>query len=140
MVTGWVLDTSMALSWGLPDEHSSSADDFWREVHSEVPLYVPALWWYECANALVVAGRRGRLTEEETGRLGKLLSALPLHTAASPAGDEFMRIQRLAGKHVLSAYDAAYLDLADRLKLGLATLDKRLAKAAHTDGIPVYSG
>lgn len=139
MVMGWVVDTSMALSWGLPDEHSSSADEFWQEVHSEVPLHVPALWWYECANALVVAQRRGRLTEDETGRLGALLSDLPLNTAATPAGDDLIRIQRLAEKHGLSAYDAAYLDLADRLTIGLATLDKRLAKAAHSDGIPVYS-
>jgi predicted nucleic acid-binding protein len=140
MVTGWVVDTSMALSWGFPDEDSSLADGFWREVHAEIPLHVPALWWFECTNALVVAGRRGRLTEEEAGRLGNLLSALPLNTAASPTGDHFISLQRFAGKHGLSAYDAAYLDLADRLKLGLATLDNRLAKAAHADGITVYTG
>jgi len=139
MVTGWVVDTSMALAWGLPDEESSSADEFWREVHAEVPLHIPALWWYECANALATARRRGRLTEDEAVRLGSLLSALPVSTAANPAGDDVSRLQRRAVKHGLSAYDAAYLDLADRMKIGLATLDQRLAKAAHADGIRVYS-
>jgi predicted nucleic acid-binding protein len=69
-----------------------------------------------------------------------LLSALPVSTAANPAGDDVSRLQRRAVKHGLSAYDAAYLDLADRMKIGLATLDQRLAKAAHADGIRVYSG
>lgn len=140
MVTGWVVDTSIALAWGLPDEESSFADDFWREVHAEVPLYVPALWWYECANALVVARRRSRLTEKEAEHLGSLLVALPLKTAVSPAGNDLARFQCIAGKHGLSAYDAAYVDLADRLMIGLATLDQRLAKAARAEHIPVYPG
>jgi predicted nucleic acid-binding protein len=137
---GWVVDTSMALAWGLPDEESPSADEFWREVIAEVSLHVPSLWWYECANALVVARRWDRLTAEEALHLGTLLAALPLNTAASPVGHDLSRLQRLAGKHGLSAYDAAYLDLADRLGVGLATLDGRLAEAAHAEDIRVYAG
>jgi len=133
-----VVDTSMALAWGLPDEKSASADTFWREVHAEVPLHVPALWWYECANALVVARRRNRLTERESEHLAHLLAALPLNTALNPAGDDLTRLSRIAGKHGLSAYDAAYLDLADRLTVGLATLDRRLVKAAAAEEIPVF--
>jgi len=139
VVMGWVVDTSIALAWGLPDEESPLADDFWDEVHAGVPLHVPALWWFECANALVVAGRRGRLTKAQQARLGNLLSALPLKTDASPAGDDLTRLLGRAEKYGLSAYDAAYLDLADRLKIGLATLDGRLAKAARADGLRVFS-
>jgi predicted nucleic acid-binding protein len=128
----------MALAWGLPDEESSSADSFWHEIHAQVPLHVPALWWYECANALVVARRRNRLTGGESEHLAGLLAALPLKTALSPAGDDLTRLSRIAGKHDLSAYDAAYLDLADRLKVGLATLDRRLMKAAEAEEIPVF--
>ena len=139
MVKGWVVDTSMALAWGLPDEESHSADEFWQEVHTEVPLHVPALWWYECANALVVARRRKRLTEEQAVHLGSMLAALPLKTAMSPAGDDLVRLHMLAERHGLSAYDSAYLDLADRLMTGLATLDGRLKKAAQAKGIRVYT-
>jgi predicted nucleic acid-binding protein len=140
MVMGWVVDSSMALAWGLPDEESSMADGFWREVHAQAPLHVPALWWYECANALVVARRRNRLTENDSERLGGLLAALPLNTAVSPAGDDMARFRRLAGKHGLSAYDAAYVELAGRLAVGLATLDERLVKAAQAEDIPVFEG
>jgi predicted nucleic acid-binding protein len=140
MVTGWVVDTSMALAWGLPDEESSSADSFWHEVHAEVPLHVPALWWFECANALVVARRRNRLSERQSEHLARLLAALPLITALSPSGDDLTRLSRIARKHGLSAYDAAYLDLADRLTAGLASLDRRLVKAAQEEDIPVYTG
>ena len=139
MVTDWVVDTSIALAWGMPDEDSPVADEFWQEVHAGALLHVPSLWWYECANALVVARRRDRLTEGQARKLGTLLSAMPLETAARPAGDDLARLQKIAGKHGLSAYDAAYLDLASRLVAGLATLDERLANAARAEGIDVYS-
>jgi predicted nucleic acid-binding protein len=140
VVDGWVVDTSITLAWGLPDEDSKVAGEFWLEVHGGVPLHVPSLWWYECANALVVARRRKRLTEEQAVHLGSMLVALPLKTAMSPAGDDLIRLHTLAERHGLSAYDSAYLDLADRLMIGLATLDGRLKKAAQAQGIRVYTG
>ena len=140
MVRGWVVDTSITLAWGLPDERSSDADRFWEEVLSGVPLHVPPLWWYECANALVAARRRERLTGEQAARLGGLLASLPVQTAERPAGDDLARLPKLAGTHGLSAYDAVYLDLARRLGLGLATLDERLADAARAEKIEVFSG
>lgn len=139
MVDGWVVDTSITLAWGLPDEDSKVAGEFWLEVHGGVPLHVPSLWWYECANALVVARRRKRLTEEQARKLGSLLGTLPLETAAGPAGDDLERLRTLAANHELSAYDAAYLDLARRLMVGMATLDERLANAARAEGIEVFS-
>jgi len=139
VVTDWVVDTSIALAWGLPDEDSAIADEFWQKVHAGALLHVPSLWWYECANALVVARRRKRLTEEQARKLGSLLGTLPLETAARPAGDDLERLQTLAGKHGLSAYDAAHLDLARRLMVGMATLDERLAIAARAEGIEVFS-
>lgn len=139
MVTGWVIDASMALAWGLPDESSATADRFWKEVESGLPVFVPALWWFECANALVVARRRGRLDDRLAQRMSSLLAALPVDTAAAPAGDGLLRLQVLAFKHDLSAYDAAYLDLAVMRAAGLATLDNRLADAARRDGITVWA-
>ena len=140
MLTGWVLDTSMALAWGLPDENSTAADRFWTEVQSGTQLHVPTLWWYECANALVVARRRERITEKQAAQLGDLLGSLPLKTAASPTSDDLPRLQLLAARHGLSAYDAAYLDLARRLMVGLATLDERLTNAARAENLEVFPG
>ena len=54
----WVVDCSMALAWGLPDEHSPAAETFLRSIPPGEPLWVPGLFWYEIANALVVAQRR----------------------------------------------------------------------------------
>lgn len=138
MLTGWVLDTSMALAWGLPDENSTAADRFWGEAQSGAQLHVPTLWWYECANALVVARRRERITEKQAAQLGDLLGSLPLKTATCPTGDDLARLQFLAARHGLSAYDAAYLDLARRLIVGLATLDERLANAARAENLEVF--
>ena len=139
MVTGWVVDTSIALAWGFPDEQSAIADGFWQEVESGIGLFVPALWWFECANALLVARRRERLDEGRAHQMSALLAALPVDTAAAPSGDDLVRLQVLAWKHGLTAYDAAYLDLALRLTAGLATLDARLAGAAREEDITVLS-
>jgi len=134
----WVVDSSMALAWALPDEGSPTADRFWDEVQSGARLEVPPLWWYEIANALVVARRRERLDEDKAVRLSILLAHLPLTTAIPPTGDDLQRLQTLAWKHRLSAYDAAYLELARSLPAGLATLDSRLADAARTEGLTVW--
>lgn len=140
MVTGWVVDTSIALAWGMPDEGSPMADRFWEQVRSGAPLHVPSLWWFECANALVVARRRNRLTRDQAEKLGRLFGSLPLATAAAPLADGMARLQLLAERHDLSAYDAAYLDLARQLMVGIATLDKRLAAAARAEDVKVFSG
>lgn len=140
MVTGWVVDTSIALAWGMPDERSSIADRFWSEVRSGARLHVPPLWWYECANALVVARRRDRINESQAATLGELLASLPLKTAERPLGDDMTRLRLQAEASELSAYDAAYIDLARRLRAGLATLDERLADAARREGLEVFPG
>ncbi len=137
-MSSWVLDSSMALAWGLPDERSPSADRFWEEVESGVQLDVPALWWYEVANALVVARRRERVDEERAAGLSALFAKLPLNRAPPPRGEDLIRVHDLAWKHGMSAYDAAYLDLAGRLKTGLATLDERLTSAAIREGLTVW--
>lgn len=138
MVTGWVVDTSMVLAWGFPDENSPAADRFWDQVRTNVDLHVPALWWFECTNALLVARRRERIDEEQARRMSSLVAALPVTTTTAPVGDALLRLQALGLKHGVSAYDAAYLDLARTLNTGLATFDRRLAAAAADEGIPVW--
>lgn len=130
-----VLDCSLALAWGLPDETSNRADRLLAQASPGSVLWVPALWWYEIANALAVAQRRRRLSETESMRLFELYAMLPIETDGDLNADAMRRFHRLAQEYAVSAYDAAYLDLAQRRALGLATLDRRLIAAARRAGI-----
>jgi len=133
----WVLDSSIALALALPDETSEHADHFFRQVTSKSVLWVPALWWYEIANALIGAQRRKRLTERDRMRLMELYRMLPIRTDTVLDSDAMYRFHTLALEYQLSAYDAAYLELAQRRGLGLATLDQRLYSAAIKAGVKV---
>lgn len=135
----WVIDSSIALAWALPDETSKEAERFLSRISIRNVLWVPALWWYEIANALLVAQRRKRLTEAERIRLIELYRALPIRTDMMLNSDVMGRFQTLAIEHRLSAYDAAYLELAQRMGLGLATVDRSLRSAAQRAGIKQIS-
>ena len=133
----WVLDSSIALALALPDETSEQADYFFSRVGGESTFWVPALWWYEMANALIGAERRKRLAEKDRMRLIELYRMLPIQTDTVLDSDAMYRFQTLAMEYELSAYDAAYLELAQRRGLGLATLDQRLLSAARKAGVKV---
>lgn len=89
----WVLDCSMALAWALPDETSKRAERFLADLGQEATLWVPALWWYELANALTMAHRRRRLTESEAIRLVDLYGALPIQTDTHLNSDAVVRLR-----------------------------------------------
>lgn len=135
----WVVDSSIALAWGLPDETSKEADRFLSRISMKGILWVPALWWYEMANALLMAQRRKRLGEAERIRLMELYRRLPIRTDGVLDSDIVWRLQTLAIEYNLSAYDAAYLELAQRKGLGLATVDRSLRGAAQKAGMKVTS-
>ena len=135
----WVVDSSIALAWGLPDGTSKEADRFLSRISMRSILWVPALWWYETANALLMAQRRKRLTEAERIRLMELYRRLPIRTDVALDSDMVWRLHTLAIEYNLSAYDAAYLELAQRRGLGLATVDRPLRHAAQRAGMNVTS-
>jgi predicted nucleic acid-binding protein len=137
-VSGWVLDCSLALAFGLPDEESSKADRFLGQLTERYDVWVPTLWWYEVSNALRVARRRKRVSDAQVAQLVDLYGRLPLRTDALFAGAAFQRYTELSAGRGLSSYDSAYLELAARRGLGLATLDTRLAKAARKIGVGVW--
>ncbi|MBN2498321.1 MAG: type II toxin-antitoxin system VapC family toxin [Deltaproteobacteria bacterium] len=132
-----VLDCSMALAWAIPDEGSEAADRLLSGLERGSRLWIPALWWYELSNALTVAQRRGRLSDSDLLRLIELYRTLPLFTDTLLGAEAVFRFRVLAQRYKLSAYDAAYLELAQRRGLGLMTLDGGLAKAARGAGIPL---
>lgn len=138
-MNGWVVDTSLVMSWCLPDEGSELADRFFGALQPTTSLRVPGLFWYEAAQVLSAAKARGRLGEREAEWVPGLLSALPLETSA-PVPADLRRLNDLANETGLSAYDAAYLDLALRMGCGLATCDRRLSKVAAAQGVPVFQG
>jgi predicted nucleic acid-binding protein len=131
----WVLDSSLALAWALPDEHSDDADHVLDHISTEDGFWVPALWWYEISNALLMAQQRKRIKEADRLRLIELYGLLPLQTDTPSHPDTIRRFQEIALTYSLSAYDASYLELALRKGLGLATFDRRLQEAAEKVGL-----
>ncbi len=127
----FVLDASVTACWAFDDEdHPLAALAIERMRTDEA--HVPALWWFEVRNILIVNERRGRLTVDHTATFLRALSRLGIAVDTSP--DE-AAILALARRHRLTVYDAAYLELARREALPLATLDSALAAAARAEGL-----
>ena len=129
----FVVDASIAASWFLPDEATPSATALARRAAREYPT-VPSLFVHEMRNLLIMAARRGRVSEKEVRQQFEELEKLR-KTIADPR--ESGAILRLAVKHGLTGYDATYLALAIDRGLPLATLDKPLAAAATAERVTV---
>jgi predicted nucleic acid-binding protein len=134
---GIVLDASVALAWCFPDEASDYADSVLLAVENQ-PVIVPAIWSVEITNALLVGERRKRIRQPEVRRFVELMNGLSVVEDGQPFSDTVSNILPLAREYNLSAYDAAYLDVAVRRELSLATLDSSLQKACTTAGINIF--
>lgn len=131
-----VVDASFAGAWILPDEDSGQADEILRAVlEGEATIAVPDLWSYEMVNLLTVAKRRGRFAEEELTTALGLIQRVPCVFYDHNSQLARHRITQFASRFTLSAYDASYLELADRLQCSLLSLDQRLNKAARKLGL-----
>ena len=127
----FVLDASITACWAFQDEDHPDARLAFHQMRSQEAV-VPCLWWFEVRNTLVVNERRRRMAESDTTAF--LLSLSRLRIRIDRAPDESV-VLRLARTHRLSVYDAAYLELAHREGLPLATLDADLKKAAAGEGV-----
>lgn len=127
----FVVDASIAATWLLPDEGHAVADAAYQRLLTDHAL-VPSLWWYEMRNIFVSNERRGRFGSEHTARALILLGGLPIQFDHAPDSAVLLALAR---KHRLTAYDAAYLELAQRETIALATLDDALARAAVVEGV-----
>lgn len=128
----FVLDASISASWCLADESSPVAELADARLDTDVAL-VPRIWWYETRNLLVVNERRGRITSADSAAFLRLLSTYPIEF--EPAEDA-EAIFLLARQFHLSFYDAAYLEIAHRRGIPLATLDRALQGACVSAGVP----
>ncbi len=129
-----VLDNSVVLSWCLQDEKDPLAEHAMDRAikHGAV---VPGIWWYELRNALVMNERRGRLSATDTA--ATLADLRQLRISVDQWHDESTAIS-LARTHDLSIYDAAYLEVALRRTLPIASLDRRLRQAAAALNITIF--
>ena len=135
---GFVLDNSIVMAWSFEDETSPYADAVLDRLTSGRAI-VPSLWPLEVANALLMGERRKRSTEAETIRWIGILNRLPIVIDDETNTRAWGETVALARGHKLSAYDAAYLELAMRSGLPLATLDERLKTVAQAVGVLPYS-
>ena len=127
----FVLDASVAACWAFEDESHPLAELALERLRTE-PALVPALWWFELRNVLVVNERRDRLTETVTAAFLRAVARLDIAIDRTP---DSAAVLALARAHRLSVYDAAYLELAQRAAAPLATLDAALARAARDEGV-----
>ena len=133
---GWVIDASVTMPWFFPDEATPFTESLLDELGAQV-IWAPTLWVLECTNVLQSAQRRRRIDARRRAEVADELSALPVRLDPQTPG--FVSLDRLAATHDLSAYDAAYLELALRRSLVLVSLDAQLIAAAKTLGHPVLS-
>ena len=130
----FVLDASMTMSWCFADESTP----YGRGVLAallDTYAEVPTLWPFEIANVLAINEKRGRITEAISQEFLQTLSGLDIRIDHSSRTVDGMTLLPLVRRHGLSAYDAAYLELAKRMGLPLASFDHELIAAASREGI-----
>jgi predicted nucleic acid-binding protein len=136
-VTAGVVDSSIALTWCFEDEASPETDRLFERVRDDGAV-VPGLWHLEVANVLLQAERRGRIGRADVARRLILISDLPIATDQETTPRAWRETLSLAGAENLTAYDAAYLELAERRGLPLMTRDNELGAAAKRLGVTVF--
>ncbi|MDF5731453.1 MAG: type II toxin-antitoxin system VapC family toxin [Rhizonema sp. PD38] len=130
----FVLDCSVAISWCLVDENNLMANAI-LAMMPDSEAFVPGIWSLEIANVLLVAERRNRMTQKQSEQAIALLQSLLIQVESATDANALGATLTLGRQEGLAAYDAAYLELALRLGLPLATLDTRLAEAATKCGV-----
>ncbi len=134
----FVLDGSVTMAWYFKDEENDYANAV-RDGLGMNRAVVPSLWPLEVANTILVGERRKRSNQAQAAAWTGLLASLPITVDDETATRAFSDILHLGRAQNLSAYDAAYLELAMRRGLPLATLDAKLKAAAGAVGVPIYS-
>jgi predicted nucleic acid-binding protein len=139
-MTAFVLDNSVAMRWLLASNKAS--DQRYAELVLkslvDAEVLVPNLWHLEAANVLLNATNRKQIEISEVERFTAQLENLPITVDTLTANQVFGHTISLARAYRLSSYDAAYLELALREGLPLASLDKDLLKAARRSDIEIY--
>lgn len=134
----FVLDASVALAWCFEDEGGEYPEGVLEALRTREAV-AASLWTLEVANGLLAAERRGRIEAQDVIRAARLLMALPIVVDPVERGRALTTTFRLARTRDLSVYDSAYLEVAVRRGLPLATLDGELRTAAGAEGVELFA-
>jgi predicted nucleic acid-binding protein len=134
-MVSFVIDASATLPWCFEDEATAYTEGLLNRCAAGEEVMVASVWPLEITNGLLSAQRRGRVTAERVEQF--LTQILRFHIQVEPFTTQqaVREVRQLAKTHQLTTYDAAYLALALRFQLPLATLDKELITAANTAGV-----
>lgn len=132
----FVLDASVTLSWCFDDEYSPETDDILVNI-DQYEFYVPGLWSLEVGNILLLARKKQRISAAAMTESLNLLESFKIHVDTHTASRAFHQILSLAQAHQLTIYDAAYLELAMRMGLPLATKDSALRNVCKILQVPL---
>lgn len=133
----FVLDASVTLCWCFENQVTTYSEAILEMLAGGDDASVPFIWPLEVANILVLAERRKSLTVAQVTGFLEELSAWPIQVDTLGVERTFQQILSTAREQRLSTYDAAYLELAVREGLPLATLDDALRKAAKAVGVKI---
>lgn len=133
----FVLDNSVAMRWCFDNAVHPYADAMLARLAAGEDAVVPILWFYEASAVVARAQNRGALAPGAAEAFIAELQSLDIRADDESAARIFSDVHRLATTHRLSSYDAAYLEVALRRNLPLATLDDELARAGKAAGVTV---
>ena len=133
-----VVDASIAIAWCAPTQATSFTRAALKAV-IEDGGHVPAQFWFEVLYSVARLERRGIIARVEADEFVRLLSTLPITIAAALSSSDMVRLHAIARHYGLKIYDAAYLELALRTDLPLATRDDLLADAARQAGATLFA-
>jgi len=136
-VRSFILDCSVTMSWCFEDESGKYAASV-LDAMADAEVQVPSIWPLEVANVLLVAERRRRITPVASAVFIRHLSGLPIRVAPG-VDDLFARVLPLARSAGLSAYDAAYIELAQETCLPLASQNRAMRTAARKVGVELFA-
>ncbi len=138
-MSAFVLDCSIAAAWLFEDEARPETDNLLEQLIDN-NASVPSLWHLEIGNVLLQAERRGCITTSQISTRLELIASLPITTDTETDSRAFREIMTLARTQSLTTYDAAYLELAIRQGIPLATQDKALVRAATQTKVATLPG
>ncbi len=133
-----IVDASVAVAWWISQETSETTDRILIAA-ARTGILVPAIWWLEVTNTMVLAERRGRLNPEDWSKFERMLSSFSVTTDRLNPERIVTNVARLSQQYGLTVYDASYLELAIRRGAQLATLDKALIAAATRAGVVLFA-
>ena len=136
MSNNFVLDCSATMSLFLPDEEMHDISSKVTELLKTHTCYVPSIWYYEVYNVILTCIKRKRLNEDQVSSITKLVRKLPIKIDNS-FNLTANNILNIAKNNNLSIYDAAYIELALRIKCPIATLDKKVLHVANALNIKI---